>query len=238
MRSFFSYYQKFVSDIKTKKRTLLSAILSFIVAFVFTFCLISGAYLWSKEPLPFLAADTGVYRAQLADDILRLHVIANSDSKKDQEVKLKVKDHIVSYIRTALPKTSSKQETIQVISSHNKELKEEAEKILKRNGFNYEAQIVIGPAMFPVKSYGDITLPAGNYDALRIILGKGEGKNWWCILFPSLCYVDETYQIVPEESKEELRQIMTEEEYESILTQKEPEVEVRFGLWDWLCGLF
>lgn len=238
MKSFLAYYKTLISDITYKKRTLFFSALSFCIAFLFTFYLISGVLIWLKEPRPFLAANHTYYRTQLADDILRLHVVANSDSDNDQEIKLKVKDHLISYIRTALPKTSSKKETIQMLSSHSKELKQEAEKILMENGFFYDANIVIGSALFPVKTYGDITLPAGNYDALRIILGKGEGKNWWCILFPSLCYVDETYQIVPEESKEELRHIMTEEEYESILTKEEPNLEVHFKLWDWLCELF
>ena len=124
------------------------------------------------------------------------------------------------------------------INTHTEDIEAEAIHILRENGFNYDVEVSLGKATFPIKVYGDITLPAGEYDALRVKLGEAKGKNWWCILFPNLCYVDSTFQVVPKESKEELEAILTKEEYNSILTKKETKVTVKFKLIQWLSDLF
>ena len=86
---------------------------------------------------------------------------------------------------------------------------------------------------FPMKSYGDITFPAGYYDALRVTIGRAEGKNWWCVLFPNLCFVDVVHGVVPEESKQQLENILTEEEYESLFQWDKSPYRIRFRFLDW-----
>ena len=94
-----------------------------------------------------------------------------------------------------------------------------------------------GICYFPIKKYGDLTFPAGDYQALMIRIGQGEGKNWWCVMYPSLGFVDSTYQVVPEESKEKLKETMTKEDYEMLLGG-ESEVSFGFKLLDWVDKLF
>ena len=120
----------------------------------------------------------------------RLHIIANSDSAADQEVKLKVRDAILELVNEYMKDINTKEEAQEYISSNLQIIKEKADSILKENGMDYTAIPIIGRFEFPDKTYGDVVYPAGEYDALRIILGKGEGKNWWCVLFPPLCLME------------------------------------------------
>ncbi len=96
---------------------------------------------------------------------------------------------------------------------------------------------IIGESYFPVKEYGDLTFPAGDYEALRVRLGSSEGRNWWCVMYPALCFVDSTYQVVPETSKEQLKQNLTEEEYNSLLDGGDG-VSYSFKIVEWIQNLF
>jgi stage II sporulation protein R len=118
----------------------------------------------------------------LAEGIVRLHVIANSDSEEDQRVKLLVRDALLEKMK----KFNDKSEIPESVD----EFKEIAAEVLKTEGFDYSAEAEYGNFEFPTKYYDNFALPKGNYDAVRIVLGKGEGHNWWCVLFPPLCYVD------------------------------------------------
>lgn len=166
------------------------------------------------------ASDMDNMQEDIADKILRFHVIANSDSKEDQELKLKVRDEIVTYLSEILNDCNSLDESIQKVSLHYDDILCIAEKVINEEGYNYSVSCNIESAYFPVKSYGDITLPSGNYTALRVTIGKAKGKNWWCILYPPLCFVDASCGVVPDESKAELKEILTEKEYNEILEQK------------------
>lgn len=120
--------------------------------------------------------------------IIRLHVVANSDSPQDQALKLAVRDEII--------KTMEGQETLEdargYIDSHLDEIEAAAEKVIRERGFDYPASARHKVTFIPEKSYEDLTLPAGNYEALRVTLGRGEGQNWWCVIFPQLCLLGET----------------------------------------------
>lgn len=129
------------------------------------------------------------------ENILRLHIIANSDSAADQEVKLAVRDAVLGCVEAG----ASAEETRRYILSHGAELLETAENTLRENGFSYGAQLMLGNYDFPDRQYGDTLYPAGSYSALRIILGEGAGHNWWCVLFPPLCIVTAEQQPLPEE---------------------------------------
>ena len=126
----------------------------------------------------------------IAGEILRFHVLANSDSAQDQALKGKVKDHVLEYLQTILEDADSAKETERRIRDHMEQIRREAEEEIKRCGYDYDVQVRLETCYFPVKSYGDCTFPAGNYRALRILIGQAQGHNWWCVVFPPLCLID------------------------------------------------
>lgn len=166
----------------------------------------------------------------IADSIFRLHVIANSDSKEDQELKLKVRDELLSYMNIISKDSTSKQEAMQIANEHKEEFTQIAEKVIKENGYNYTVNVQIGKADFPTKYYGDITLPAGTYDALKVQIGEAKGQNWWCVMFPPLCFVDVSTGIVPDNSKQELKQSLDNEEYDLISKTDNNEISFKFKI--------
>lgn len=160
--------------------------------------------------------DADTLQKDIAGKILRFHVIANSDSDEDQALKLKVKEAVVDYIAPYLTETMSLDETKAVIESHRETILTIADSIIKENGYNYSVTASITTCYFPIKAYGDITLPAGDYEAFRMEIGNASGKNWWCILYPPLCFVDVSYGIVPDSSKVLLQNILDEDEYNAV----------------------
>ena len=147
----------------------------------------------------------GAVCQDLENNLFRLHVIANSDSEKDQNLKYIVRDELISYMNSLCSNCTNKEDAINIAQNHKNDFYNIARETIVNNGFNYDVEIQIGNFTFPTKTYGDITLPAGYYDALRVKIGKAEGKNWWCVMFPPLCFVDVSSGIVPEKSKELLR---------------------------------
>ena len=166
----------------------------------------------------------------IADSVFRLHVIANSDSKEDQQLKLKVRDELLSYMNIISKDSTSKQEAMQIANEHKEEFTQIAEKVIKENGYNYTVNVQIGKADFPTKYYGDITLPAGTYDALKVQIGEAKGQNWWCVMFPPLCFVDVSTGIVPDNSKQELKQSLDNEEYDLISKTDNNEISFKFKI--------
>lgn len=152
----------------------------------------------------------------LSDSVFRLHIIANSDSSADQELKLKVRDKIIEYMNTLTSNSSDKKDVISMANYHLDSFKEIALNTIKENGYNYDVNIEIGNFHFPTKSYGDISFPAGNYDALKIEIGDAIGQNWWCVLFPPLCFVNSSTGVVPDDSKNTLKENINSESYEII----------------------
>lgn len=152
----------------------------------------------------------------LSDSVFRLHIIANSDSSADQELKLKVRDNIIEYMNTLTSSSSDKKDVISIVNNHLDSFKEIALNTIKENGSNYDVNIEIGNFHFPTKSYGDISFPAGNYDALKIEIGDAIGQNWWCVLFPPLCFVNSSTGVVPDDSKNTLKENINSESYEII----------------------
>lgn len=123
----------------------------------------------------------------ISEKVLRVHILANSDSKEDQELKLKVRDKILEYAKNEFGSVKDKEDAIVLSENSLDKIKEVAESEIKNLGYNYPAKVEIVNMHFNTRQYGDITLPAGNYDALRVIIGNGNGKNWWCVMFPSIC---------------------------------------------------
>ncbi|AUS97767.1 stage II sporulation protein R [Clostridium thermosuccinogenes] len=154
----------------------------------------------------------------LADNLIRLHVVANSDSEEDQALKRDVRDIILEYMKDKLKDSKDIEQTKYIINESMPEIEKLAVQEIQRQGKDYKVEVMLGSYPFPTKLYGDIALPAGYYEALRVVIGKGEGANWWCVLFPPLCFVDATHGTVPESVKEELKNVLTEEEYSMVIS--------------------
>jgi len=166
------------------------------------------------------ATSTSALQTALAEQVLRLHIIADSNSDADQKIKLAVRDAVITYLKPYLEDVTTKQEAIDIINAQLNALNDTANRVLSENGFSYTASTEIERVYFPIKVYGDLVLPAGEYDAIRIRLGSAAGKNWWCLVFPQLCFVDVTTGTLPEDSKAELRELLTEEEYALIFPEE------------------
>ena len=161
------------------------------------------------------------YQPQIAGEVLRFHVLANSDSEEDQQLKLKVKEEVLAAVRPMLEEAESKAEAEEILQKNMQAIEAVADNVIFTEGYDYKSKGVIGKTTFPVKKYGDMVFPAGEYEAFRILLGEAKGKNWWCVMFPTLCYVDEVYDVITEENKEQFQEILTEEEYNSLLATME-----------------
>ncbi|NRW81234.1 stage II sporulation protein R [Clostridium beijerinckii] len=129
---------------------------------------------------------------EVKDSLIRFHVIANSDNDDDQQLKLKVKNRVIDYLYPYLNSSQSLDESRKIIKDKMEEVKTLAQQVIKDNNYDYDVKVELSRENFPDKSYGNITLPQGNYEAFRIIIGSGQGRNWWCVMFPPLCFVDES----------------------------------------------
>lgn len=159
----------------------------------------------------------GASQKTISDKIIRFHVIANSDTTEDQALKLKVRDEVLNYISPKLKDSKDIQESRKILEENNEVIKEIARKVIKENGYKYEVVTMLSHENFPVKSYANITLPQGNYEAYRIIIGSGEGHNWWCVMFPPLCFTDITRgEVAYKETEKEMKQVLTSEEYKLV----------------------
>lgn len=125
--------------------------------------------------------------AEIRSSVLRLHVLANSDSEQDQALKLKVRDRLLKVSEDLYSHAETKEEAVRETNANLTLLQKEAQKVVASNGFDYPVSVALENTYFTTRSYGDITLPAGNYQALRVVIGEGEGHNWWCVMFPPLC---------------------------------------------------
>lgn len=152
----------------------------------------------------------------IAESIIRFHVRANSDSDRDQQLKLEVKNRVITYLKPLLAESKSIEESRQILEKHQEDIKELADSTLRELGSDQTTNVYFEQCYFPMKSYGDVTFPPGEYEAFRIDIGESCGKNWWCVLYPPLCFVDATYGVLPEDSKETLENILTDDEYNAI----------------------
>lgn len=167
--------------------------------------------------------------SSISENVFRLHVIANSNSKEDQDLKYKVRDNLIQYMNSISKNVSTKEEAINLANENIDNFYNIAKNTILENGFNYNVNIEIGNFDFPTKTYGDISLPAGFYDALKVEIGKAKGKNWWCVMFPSLCFVDISNGVVPEESKENLQANLDYEDY-NLISSDDAEYKLKFKL--------
>ena len=157
--------------------------------------------------------------ADIAPKILRFHVLANSDSARDQALKLYIKDLLLEKIRdgAAVKQISGKEELKAYILSESSTLEADAEDFIHSFGYDYGVRVGIETCRFPVRTYGDMTFPAGMYEAVRVTIGNGAGHNFWCVLYPSLCYTDSIHASMPEGSKETLKSLIPEDDFQALL---------------------
>lgn len=181
------------------------------------------------------AAGQSLLQQGIAEEVIRFHVLANSDSEADQRVKLQVRDTVLAWAEEQMMKgnissqklannngiknSEIKHEIMLFIQDHMEALEAVANSVLKSSGFSYEAKAELTRCYFPERTYGACTFPAGWYEALRIKLGKAEGQNWWCVFYPKLCFADCLHAVMEEEQMQKLEEVLTVEEYESLLQE-------------------
>lgn len=172
----------------------------------------------------------------IASKILRFHVIANSDTEEDQKLKLKIKDDVVCYMQDLLANCETKEESKEIVLAHTTDMEEIAKNRMKECGVDYPVSVFIDKRFFPIKTYGQFTFPAGEYEAICIEIGEHSGKNWWCVMYPSLCFVDAVHAVVPDDSKKELQTLLSPEEYDAI-SKGEVKVKYSFKILEILKGV-
>lgn len=186
-------------------------------------CVMAGAALLAAAALGWLygaAAASGDYTKA---GIVRLHVLANSDTAEDQALKRKVRDAVVSYMKPYMLTSANRTEAEKILAAHLPAIQEIARDVVRDNGFDYPVQVELGKHPFPTKTYGNLSLPAGNYQAVRVLIGKAEGQNWWCVLFPPLCFVDATNALAVSDQTQQIN--------EEISKQDTP--VIRSAIWEW-----
>ena len=165
----------------------------------------------------------------LSDNFFRLHILANSNSELDQKLKLKVRDAIIEYMKEQDLSGLSKLEVINLVKSNLDSYEKIVQNVIKENDLNYPVYLEVDKFYFPTKIYGNISLPSGTYDALKISIGDSNGENWWCSLFPPLCFVDISSGVIDESSKDHLKQNLSDEEF-AIITKNNGTIKLKFKL--------
>lgn len=168
----------------------------------------------------------------IAKEVLRFHVIANSDTKEDQKLKMQVKKELLEYMNGFLVESAGVDETKEAVLEHLTEIEQMAKEIVEENGYEYRVEAKVEKCEFPEKIYGNCTFPKGEYETLTITIGEGRGHNWWCVLYPGLCFINDSYGIVTDEKIDELKKVLTEEEFLSIWNDPKERKKVRIA-WKW-----
>lgn len=180
-------------------------------------CFLSAASLWFAQ----IRRDQLTLAGQIAPKILRFHVIANSNSAEDQEIKLKVKSYFLETIYQKVSSQKMNKDTMKsFLSAHKEELERDTEAFIRSLGKSYPVSLDITCCEFPEKFYGEFRLPAGTYETARLNIGAARGHNWWCVLYPQICVTKDAVTAVPDSSLEELRELLSPEDYQKLLFQR------------------
>lgn len=165
---------------------------------------------------------------EIAEKIIRFHVIANSDSKEDQELKLQVRDAVGGEMQLLLSGIENRMECEAVLRQNREQITETAERVITQAGYDYKVETFLKEVDFPVKSYGNYTFPAGAYEALEIVIGEGAGHNWWCVMYPNMCFSGSVYEVVDEDAKNSLKEVLSVEEYREVLESGDYQVQFKY----------
>jgi stage II sporulation protein R len=171
--------------------------------------------------------DSTALQQSIATKILRFHILANSDSEADQELKLIVRDAVGEMLEKKLEGVSDLSQTEKIVTDNLSKIEKTAEKTMAENGYDYDAKATLARVEFPEKSYGAYTFPAGEYEALEVTLGAGEGHNWWCVLYPNMCFSGSVYEVT-DDADEELREVLSEEEYDDVFRSDSKQIRFKF----------
>lgn len=164
----------------------------------------------------------------IASKILRFHVLANSDSVGDQAVKEKVRDAVGVYLQPLLAGADSLEETKRIIGENMEGIETISRQTLKEYGYDYPVKVCITRTDFPEKSYGAYTFPKGEYEALQISIGEAAGQNWWCVLYPNMCFRGSVFEVVEESAGQALREVLNPWEYADVFDSGKVEVRFKF----------
>lgn len=167
----------------------------------------------------------------VAASVIRLHIVANSDSDRDQEVKLMVRDELIKQIAPMTCNSKNIDDAIEIVTDNLSLAENICKNVLKKNGFLYGAKAYYGKAEFPVKKYANVTFPAGEYNALRVVLGEGKGHNWWCVMYPPLCFAESAEGEFSTESLESLKNNIDAASYAMLADGKVP-INFKFKIWE------
>ena len=175
---------------------------------------------------------------EIYDTVVRLHVLANSDSEGDQALKLKVRDRVIELVSPAVEDCSSQSEAIAAIDSIMDELELAAEEVVKSEGYDYDVSLLIGEEYYPTKTYETCAFPEGEYVSLRVCIGDAEGQNWWCCLFPPLC-LSAAGESDGESNEEAFISVgLTGDQYKLITESDKPQYKIRFKILETVQRLF
>ncbi len=180
--------------------------------------------------LPLSALLPSAEEAEIYESVIRLHVLACSDSKEDQAEKLAVRDEILSIVGELLADVTSRDAAEKLLEQELPLLEEAASALLRSRGSAHSVKVTLTTEEYPTRVYENVTLPSGSYTSLRVLIGKAEGKNWWCVLFPQLCVTSERVDEVMIEAGLTPSQIR-------LITGDSPDVVIRFRLLEWLSSL-
>ena len=175
-------------------------------------------------------------RQEISDKVLRFHVLANSDSEADQNLKLAVRDAVGSFMQEKLTDVENLEECELVVRQSLGEIEEAAAETIAENGYDYDVTAELEHTSFPVKNYGSYTFPAGDYEALRIVIGEGNGHNWWCVMYPNMCFSNTMYEVIDEDARSSLKRVLSEDEYQQVLASGD--YQVKFKSFEILKGLY
>ena len=173
--------------------------------------------------------------AEIYEAVIRLHVLANSDSAEDQALKLLVRDAVLESAAPLVSQCNSRAEAQSVLEANRNRLERDAKAVIEREGYDYPVTIRFDLEQYPTRTYDSFCFPAGEYLSMRVCIGEAEGQNWWCCLFPPLCLGAST---VPQEDAEEafVEVGLTPSQYKVITQSEKPVYKVRFKLLELICG--
>jgi len=187
----------------------------------------------------------------IADKIIRFHIIANSDTEEDQQLKLEVRDEVIAYVYDKLKDNKNLEESRNFIIENKEQIENIAKKVVKERGYDYDITSSLSMENFPDKVYGDVVFPQGKYEAYRILIGEAKGQNWWCVMFPPLCFLDEAKETIDAdniketiEKYEDKNNVREKSDKERIINNEknskkiENKIEFKFKIFDIIKSLF
>ncbi len=176
--------------------------------------------------------------AELYDKVLRLHVLANSDSSEDQALKLKVRDAVIEYLTPQAENCSGLSEMKTVVESSIGEITETAENVIKNEGYDYPVSVTLGFEEYPTRNYESMCFPSGEYLSLRVMIGNAEGQNWWCVLFPPLCLGAAENKTKKENEDAFISAGLTDDQYKIVTETENTKYRARFKILEIIESIF